>query len=255
MIKLKFFTENVAIAAFLGCLLGMAYVALLSSGYEENVIKFGTYGLTVLASLFASGLALAGVFANIHHQTSQADQKHQKALAASKAVLPIALTEVTARCRRGIEIRLKHNVDDHLPQQLLEQITLTETSLKILQSNVETANDENEKAISDAIARYAAMTARYGSRDNYFTQRMESFDDVSGHEGLGAAIAWAEVLLRFENCADYARGKNGVISTSINADEIVRLFELKMDYLGVDLDALRRALELWRSGFESRRNS
>lgn len=253
--KLSYLRDNVAIAALLGCFVGIGFMLLLGSGFSDNAVKFGTYGIAILVSLLASGFALVGVFANINNQNKLADQQHQNALTASRAVLPIALTEITTKCRRGIEIRLGHNVEKYSPHQRLEQITITETSLRILQSNVETASSQNAEALSKAIAGYATVVARYRNVNSSCTQDNEKARQGSSHEGLGAAICWAEVLIRFENCADYARGRMEEISTNIDANEIAEVFKSKMDYLDVDPENLKTDLEVWSALFQDRKNS
>jgi hypothetical protein len=252
--KLRYLRDNVAIAALLGCFIGIGFMLLIGSNFSHNTIKFGTYGIAIVVSLLASGLALAGVFANIDNQNELATQQRQNALKASRAVLPIALNEVVAKCRRGIEIRLDQNIADSSPHQLLEQITITETSLKILQSNVEIASDENARALSSAISRYATLTVRYGNQNSEYTQKFESFDDVSGRKGQGAAINWAEVLLRFEGCYEYARGKTELISTAIDEFNIRSLFMKNMSYLDIDPRSLDVDLEKWRRSFDDSKN-
>ena len=203
MIKLKFFTENVAIAAFLGYLLGMAYVALLSSGYEENVIKFGTYGLTILSGLLASGLALAGVMANLNFQEEARKRESDNSLAAARAVLPFTLSTLHRLSEQGFETAMKTeslrkgtHADAMAAVRALE---VPSGQIERLQKCIEYTGDHSKEWLSLIIAHWQIETSRLES--SLLDKRLS----ISSYQIKSSAADWLLIRALISHLFDFSR--------------------------------------------------
>ena len=78
-------------------------MAILGSGWQENAVRYGTYGITVVAGLFASGIALGGALLNLDKQRELTERRH----IAARSVLPLTLSNLYKLTETGFETVLE----------------------------------------------------------------------------------------------------------------------------------------------------
>lgn len=215
VIRKEFFTQNVAISAFFGVVIGACFVGFLSSGWSENAIKFGTYGLTILATLFASGIALSGVLLSLSMKQVEADAALKRSLEASKSMLPLALSQMIDVCRSGVYISL-HSIPPH--DELLtgrNPLSLDNEVLKILREVIEFADECDSRAIFELLATYQILVAR----------SKEPTNAVDGEFRMASkAVDWAHLHILVSRCFSYSRRMIAHIETNNQPESVVAIW-------------------------------
>lgn len=132
------YLKNTALGALIGFFIGAGFIVLLGSEFSDNLIRYGTYGLAIVATLFASGLALVGVFANLNNQQEIERNQRDQALFAARAVLSLTLSALHQKSILGFDIAM--DIDQLRKEDIEVRIEKLDT-LRISKEYIEQIKD------------------------------------------------------------------------------------------------------------------
>lgn len=199
MKKIHFYTRNIAFSALLGCLLGMAYVGVLSSGWEENAVRYGTYGITVLVGLFASAIAVGGVLLNLNKQQELIERRHISA----RAVLPLTLSRLHKLTEHGFETvlnvpKLREGPKEEAINQF-QKLQIPGDDIKQIRECIEAADGETQAWLSLILAHWQLETSRLES-----TLLSEAMN-TTPRQLASSGIDWLTIRAMVIHLFDYSR--------------------------------------------------
>jgi len=155
--------QNISMGAFLGALIGAAFIVFIDSDISPDYKKYWTYGISALVSLFASGVALAGVLANISSQNGKFLEEREASHKAAKALLPIALSRFHEVCENATNIALRDNAFfEHCENAsvAVEAVEIGDETVRVLKECIEYSDEVTQEWLSIAFARYQVARSR-----------------------------------------------------------------------------------------------
>ncbi|UWQ10478.1 hypothetical protein K3X41_11280 [Aliiroseovarius crassostreae] len=210
--------KNTALGMFAGVVISTAFYLALDNNYSSELKENLAHGLTIVVTLFAAGLALAGVLATIQAQAKQEEDRRTKSLQAAKATLPLALSQLISISRRGIEICLDINCQDSTTTELLEQVRLGDLVLQSLKETIEYSDEVSAQRLASIVAMYQVLDARLGS---FLTEEYPT-DFQRAH----AAVKWATLYSKIEDAFDFARNEADHISPKLTRQSTYGIFHV-----------------------------
>jgi len=160
-------TQNAALCALFGAFMGAGFIWFIASPLSENYIKFGTYGISALVALFASGIAWHSAMASIENQNRLARIATIQSLLAARAGLPRVLSGLHRKAQLGVEASLNQEELRTRPDEArksIEQLALTPDELSALQRIIQFSDDENTaRWLSLIISHFQIQQARLES--------------------------------------------------------------------------------------------
>ena len=200
MNNLKFYTRNIASAALAGFVIGMAYVMVLSTNWEDNLIRYGTYGITILVSLFASAIAVGGVLLNLNKQQELIERRH----IAARAVLPITLSRLHKLAEYGFETVLDvpalREGNPEVAIKHLKELQISSEDLTQIRECIEAADSETQAWLSLILAHWQIQESRLETDllDNNIIPKDE-------RQLASAGVDWLIIRAMISHLYDYAR--------------------------------------------------
>jgi hypothetical protein len=135
--------RNISIGAFCGACLGVCFMLLIESPLSENYVKYGTFGIGALVALLGSGLALAGVLANIDNQNRLAEEENAKSLLAARAALPAVLATLSAKaesgCLSAANLRSRQRWENEYKAEAIDEASIGAAEITVLQECIKYA--------------------------------------------------------------------------------------------------------------------
>ncbi len=199
MNKIGFYTKNIAFAAFLGCLIGMAFFAIIGSGWHEQAVKYGTYALTVLVSLLASAIAIGGVLLNLDKQRELVERKH----IAARSVLPLSLSRLHKLTESGFETVLDvpelRNGPREEALQRFQNLRIPSEDIQQIRECIEAADPPTQAWLSLILAHWQLETSRLES--TLFDENLETIP----RQLANSAIDWLTIRAMIIHLFDYSR--------------------------------------------------
>jgi hypothetical protein len=214
MNKIGFYTNNIASAALSGCLIGILFFMIVGSGWNENAIRYGTYGLTVLVSLFASSVAIGSALLSLDKQTELVNRKH----VAARAILPLTLANLYKTSEKGFEISL--NVIKLREQEINTRTTEIDTlripadDIKQIRDCVEASDPKTQEWLALIIAHWQIEISRL--EDRLFENDLIIIDG----QPETAGVNWLTIRSMIIHLFGYARTGNAP-SPILDPDKIV----------------------------------
>lgn len=216
-VRTKFWLlQNVSFCILLGAFIGIGYFLLIESNLGGNYTKFWVYGASALVTLFASGVALVGVFSNIENQNKLADDAFQAKKRASIAMLPIVLAEIGRRCEHNVftvlinsdaKLRSCEEMDNHFQKyQNAEILPLTgDKEFQTLKECIEYSREASAKILSRIILQYQIAYSRTHEKDFPKVQK-DYLGRVIEDTSFQRAQDWLLLHSLTSHCLRYARG-------------------------------------------------
>lgn len=208
------FLRNFPLGAFLGAILGIGFMLVIESELSDEYTKFATYGISALVALLGSGLAVAGVLANIENQNTLADEERRRALSAERAMLPLTLSQLCEVARHGMlhrwngHTRFKAIGGEIYRSQSTNDLSLTTEMTDNLQEFVRFSRESDGEVISVILREYQVLFARWKGcfdEEGYF-------DDEDERERIHHTASWAFLYALATAGFNYARGDTEAIS-------------------------------------------
>lgn len=237
--------RNISMGAFLGFLFGLAFFLFIDSDLNAEWTKYGTYGVTAAVSLFASAVALYGILASIEHQSYLSERQKSQSLAASRAMLPLALTQLVDIAGRAISINMKPIEalkDQEAASRIADELEINEEITRILKDCIRDSEGNAHIWLCHIVSHYQV----YRSRTNGFLSDLKA--GLVTDERAKLASDWSVFLCIVEHLFAYSRGATDApekidlrlpyFSTSIEradpelAHELRRYFDLLADAFG-----------------------
>lgn len=175
-----------------------------------------------ITTLLAAGVSLAAVSSAFWATRHQINNTRMQDLAASKAVLPLALTKLVEVSRNGI--MLAANQHPSPPKNLTEiinMLSLDDKVIDILKDNIRVADAGSRDWMSATIARYQIYFARV---DNWWAptdSEVATYGEFSlSVEREDALLDWATLHALAAHHFSYARGSVNCVPVRLPANEI-----------------------------------
>ncbi|MFO8126667.1 hypothetical protein [Yoonia sp.] len=163
MNNIQFYTKNIAGAALGGCFIGVAFMWVLTTNWEDNLIRYGTYGITIFVSLFASAVAVGGVLLNLNKQQELIERRH----IAARAVLPITLSRLNKLAEYGFETAINAQALREGPSEVaikhLKKLQISSEDLTQIRECIEAADSETQAWLSLILAHWQIQESRLES--------------------------------------------------------------------------------------------
>ncbi|WP_283425427.1 hypothetical protein [Shimia sagamensis] len=180
---------------------------LIEAPLSENYVKYGTFGIGALVALLGSGLALAGVLANIDNQNRLAEEENEKSLLAARAALPPVLSSLYQKCSNAFEIsdnQLEERRNEKMALRLLSELELSSNELKSLTECIKHADADTARWLSLIISHFQIAQARLNrhllNSDLYADPPEDNYQSVAYR-----AVDWLEIKALVSHVFDFAR--------------------------------------------------
>lgn len=218
---MKWFEQlrNLPIGVFAGFLAGILFSLFLGAEIGAELTRYGTFVLSALATLLASGAALATVIWNT-------EQQRYRKLEAARAMLPMALRTLSEIATKGIDYSLKdeaflknpanaREVEDalHFPVEIIE----------VFRACIENAEPDTRLWFAHTISHYQVYRSRLLDMIG-----LPNLVEVENH-GFSCAFDWCVYHALVAHLYDYARTGRPP-SETISRENISAPFNLSLDH-------------------------
>ena len=209
--------DLMALGILVGFVLGMIVAAILDSRIQELIKDDWVQFVGMVVILLAAYSAWHGVQQQIHqqHQINQ-DTRHQE-LNASRALLPLALTQVLAITDEAIRFSLEADefyANSENYATVRDAIQLPAETLTVLQNCIRYSDQETNRWISAGIARYQIAGSRILGRIGVPNLV------ISDRNKAQSAADWCVVAALFSHLFPFARGSEIRVSERLDVNEI-----------------------------------
>lgn len=226
--------DDAALWSLFGFLLGAAGIGLLVMfPMLESYIDFIKNYQSLIGALLALGGALLTVIIiAIQIQSAQqaeVQRKHDK-LRAAKAVLPLALAEISEYAKTNLQILLpllpllddKDGIPQY-PSSQLQFVDIPTGTLQILRDCIEASGAENGEALSELPAKMQIFSSRSQSLSAKMFHRIEEI-----HRSILDTFQIRRMIMDFLHLYvlagkyyDYGRGKTNYILNSVRYNDMI----------------------------------
>lgn len=228
MLRPKFLL-NFAFGCFVGYTTALILAWILDSTTSEIFQKYAVYLFSAATTLLAATLALSSTLAAIENQNRLADEQRSRALAATKAFMPIALSYMCKVAKSGMlncwnhqEMIGQTSLED-FERTSLERLTLSDDVISTFRDFIEHSRDHDGEKIALILNEYQVFFSRWRGRfsdDNYFSS--ENLREKCEH-----TTSWAYLYALSSAVFSHARGEEEEILrpdyTDDNVESALRL--------------------------------
>jgi hypothetical protein len=194
--------QNASFWILLGVFIGITYFILIETNLGGDYTKFWAYGLSAMVTLFASGVALAGVFSNIENQNKTNRENRTQALLASKALLPLALSQLHQIAEQGTSFAFEDDSFFRVSENgatVRERLDIDEATIAILKECMELSDDTTRKWMTVLLSRYQISRSRLvGSVES-------PFDRINNEKRGDHAFEWELIRAIVNHLFAYSR--------------------------------------------------
>lgn len=213
--------RNLSAGVFIGVFIGMAYFMIIESDLSDEYTKYWIYGVSALVTLFASGVALAGVLANLETTENHRRDERERKLKASKAMLPAVLSELSSRCERNALIVLAiagnvSNANDSLSEYSSSDIEpfVEGQMFDVFRDCIEQADEQSALFLTLIAQRYQVAFARCEGKD--FPRISATESDLSSLSSFRYAFDWVMLRNYISHCFEFARDEYSSVPDEID---------------------------------------
>jgi hypothetical protein len=230
--------------SFTGGLLMGATIALILAFIVAGMLDyFGPEYLDIISRFVAIPAAMLGALAAWNISRLQIRHHTQRDLAAWKAVLPLALSDLSRVAQNGILIAAKRHSSPPSNQAELDSLlSLQSTTLEVFQNCIKSSDPVAEKWLSILIAHYQVYKSR---SDAMLGTRyvVLSGQNVRLHpEQQDSILSWAVLHALTAHHFNFSRNPSASISTFLDTSKIVSAIHLTSVGMAQNVD-LQPALE------------
>lgn len=224
--------QNTSFCILLGTFIGIGYFLLIESDIGGNYTQYWVYGVSALVTLFASGVALVGVFSNIENQTRLADDAFRAKKRASLAMLPEALAEISRRCEHNLftvlinsdkTLQNSEELDSHFQKYRKADIKplFSEKEFVTLKECIEYSDEKSGDILARIISQYQIAYSRCHDRDFPNVQK-DRLGRVTENTSLLRAHDWLLLNALASQCLTYARRQDNKIPVLVDTWRIAQ---------------------------------
>ncbi|UWQ92766.1 hypothetical protein K3727_08300 [Rhodobacteraceae bacterium M382] len=234
-IRVRFWLlQNASFWILLGVFVGIGYFLLIESKIGGEYSKFWVYGVSALITLFASGVALVGVFFNIENQNRLADSATEAKKRASLAMLPAVLAEIGRRCEHNVftvlinsenNLRTSTDLDTHFQRYQNAEIKpfIDNIEFQTLKECIEYSDKQSAEILSRIPYHYQVYFSRSYEKD-FPSIRKDRQGRVTDNHSLQRAQDWLLLHSLTCHCLEYARGFEDRISDRVSVARLAQDF-------------------------------
>lgn len=197
--------KNFPMGMFIGLLFGILIHFIFTSEISDQLMRYGTFLLAMLATLLASGIALAGALNSADTQRQLDEDNRMRRLNSAKASLPYSLSDAINCALAGLtESALRFHGHGNVNPNLYEEIQPKKASIDNIISVIRNADPNEGKVLSLMLSNFQVYVARINS--------LPVAAPPSGrrHENMEAIAYWAYLYLLTGHCFEFARGQDGI---------------------------------------------
>ena len=228
--------RNFGFGLFIGVIFAIILAAVLDSDVAEGIKNNCVSIAAIIAATFSAFLALLGVRGQIEHQNKQHNEQieHQNkqaekarlaSLAATKAFLPIALTEMCYVAKRGMVLRwgfykrLQNAALDaeiqNLQQKTASELALSEHLISVFKDFIEYAAPDDGARISLVLNEYQIVLARWNGI--FAGYEWGLYADATDEQ----TIHWAYLYALSSSVFEFSRNRASSITGTVGKKEIL----------------------------------
>jgi hypothetical protein len=232
MFRLKFLS-NIALGTAIGALSAFLISWLVDAEVGTWIEGNAAVLFSASASLFAATLALSGVLHNISSQADQREADRRAELSASKAVLPIALSEMHRIAGNHMLFEI-----DRDPDRKIDDWNLSETSLSVFRECIEFSSGLPHETLRELAAAYQICIAR-GHETNrsvrnekemsliYFSKNVSKLERIQRFQTMKD---WASLQALNDSLFKFSRGVSDTVNRLDVSDNTIRV----LNEIGLD---------------------
>jgi len=226
--KLVKFLRNFPLGFCCGAISTFTLCWVIDSAVADQAIKNWTYLATAFVSILAASFAMAGVLATIENTRRIAEDARNRKLAASRASLPLALSELIDVCEARTKFTLTYDISNRPP-------SLSGNSIQILRECIEFSDLNIQDAISEVILVYQILISRDMSCHIEAGSGAIPINHPEIGEGikfirLSAVVDWQALICLSMALFGYARGT----SVTVDRDSVGACLIERLDWLNLD---------------------
>lgn len=213
---------NFPLGLLIGSVLAFGVSAIIDAKVGETLVnRYLPPLLTAAATLTSASLAIAGVRWNIQNQNELSQIARDRKLAAARASLPLALSELVEVCDRHIAHH-SNNTDRVAPGSE----SLSETAQATFKAVIENATDKTQESLSFLLLAYQVMLSRYYSRQSEAKDAIHTEDGskLARYKHASSIVHWASLKALASVQFSYARTRN----EAADEDRARKIFEFEV---------------------------
>ncbi len=211
MMRWFHYIRNFPMGASFGVFMGAIFIIVIQGEWPDGLQRYGTYGITAIVTLLASGIALTTAIWNT-------ETARRRKLKAAKASLPLALSRLIQIARNGVQISMEDNAFFNDPDNaslIEERLAIPDGVFATLKECIEFGDETSAQWLTNIIAHYQVYKARLVGLAA--DRNMNPID----HYRAQHAAEWIFWHAMVSHLFGFARGKGAVE----NAMKQERLFE------------------------------
>lgn len=192
----------------------------------------GVFGNILIAvfSIAAAFLALRGNRLQILQTNDVEDERRTNSLAAARAVLPAALSQICSSAMNNLRL---HFASGHQPiGQQLPAVTefqpLPESVISPIQVCIEHADGISQERLANVLRHFQVLQARHLGSETSLIEPYQQLADISLplHNAISQAIGWAVIYALASDAFGFARGTEAAIPSTLQPDRVRGAFLL-----------------------------
>lgn len=220
-----------------GLVVGIMFALLLAALFDSDVkdgIKNNWVNLaTILTAIAAAYFALIGVRRQIEHQDEQAENTRLASLAATKAFLPIVLSDMCRIATAGMRYRWNfHSTitgasDAQIAdfrRQSTNELELSDQVISVFRDFIKNADPNDGTRVAMILREYQVLLARWNGQLTSLPSTERPRDRL--HE----TTYWAYLYALTASVFDFARDDACCVDTTVDVDEIRTALTLPVIY-------------------------
>lgn len=189
------FLRNFPMGVLIGFFVGILIILLFGADLDDDLIRYGTYLLTLCATLLASATAFATAIWN-------AESQRVAKLRASKAALPTVLSQLVELADDALECALRINGLENrgFQQEVSEKLSISERQLHVIQNCIEYSPEIAGDWMSILLSHHQVYYSRLHGR--FYDENFSTIEGTNYRD----ACDWLVFRMIVNHMFDFARG-------------------------------------------------
>lgn len=252
----KDFLKNFPFGVFVGAISALMLCWVFDADIREDMTKLYTFVYSALIGLLAASVALSGVLASLHHQSTLRDEERERKLSAARAFLPQALSDMCEVARNGMlnsqiaGVKQGKDLESTFVSSSLNDIRLNDEIVSVFKDIIEFSDANAGRRIQGILSEHQVLQARWNGyirdRDNMLSPSRSDFTQRICH--------WALLHALTASAFPYARQETNDVEVPVDERVISSTLRTAGIYLNEDESDLHNAIGLYARHFQRRHN-
>ena len=196
-------------------LLLLIFIILTDAHVRNSVIQHFPEMITTLGSLIAAYIAIKGVSHQIQANIEIENSRRQSQFVASRASLPLALSQLHDACRGAIAFTYKMDRSTERAAEDATAFIMPEAALLILKECISYSDVQSASRLANVIRHYQVV----------YSRTITSYEESKVSQSpFTNTLDWGVVVLLIEDCDGFARGNSSNIPIKIDDASLHSVF-------------------------------